>query len=186
MKNDIKLCVETLNKKGVILYPTDTVWGIGCDATDVEAVAKIFKIKERNETKSLIILVDSEEMLCNYVQEIPDFVFHFLKTNQNPTTIIYNNPKNLAKNAFSSDNTIGIRLVQDDFCKNIIHLFQKPIISTSANISGNKTPQIFREIDSKIIERCDYVVKYRQDDNLPRLPSRLVKFDSNGKFTYLR
>lgn len=186
MENDIKHCVETLKKQGTILYPTDTVWGIGCDATDVEAVAKIFNIKQRNESKSLIVLVDSEEMLRNYIGEIPDFVIHFLKTNQNPTTIIYDNPKNLAKNAISPDNTVGIRLVQDDFCKKIIHLFQKPIISTSANISGSETPKVFNDIDLKIKERCDYVANYRQDDNHPKQPSRLVKFNPNGEFIFLR
>ncbi|MDO5106188.1 L-threonylcarbamoyladenylate synthase [Capnocytophaga sp.] len=184
--HDIQNCVSTLQNKGVILYPTDTVWGLGCDATNADTVAKIFEIKQRNESKSLIVLVDSEAMLRHYVSKIPDFITSFLKESYQPTTIIYQNPKNLAKNAISSDNTIGIRLVQDDFCKKMIHSFQKPIISTSANISGDKTPAVFNQINPKIIEKCDYVVTFRQDDLQIKQPSRLVKFSPKGQPIFLR
>ncbi|GET44764.1 L-threonylcarbamoyladenylate synthase [Capnocytophaga felis] len=186
MDSDIKKSTETLINEGVILYPTDTVWGLGCDATNVTAVSKIFGIKQRNESKSLIILVDSVEMLQKYISEIPNFVLNFLKTVQNPTTIIYSNPKNLAKNVISSENTVAIRLIQDDFCQKLIQNFGKPIVSTSANISGEPTPHIFSDVNSYIIEKCDYVVKHRQNDTEKRNPSQLVRFDSEGNIEFLR
>ncbi|MDO4228941.1 MAG: L-threonylcarbamoyladenylate synthase [Capnocytophaga sp.] len=186
MNLDIKNAVETLTVGGTILYPTDTVWGIGCDATNEEAVTKIFSIKQRNESKSLIILVDSEQMLRNYTENTSDFVFDFLKNIHEPTTIIYPNAKNLAKNVISSDNSVGIRLIKDDFCKKMIQKFGKPIVSTSANISGNPTPRIFKEIDTEIIKNCDYIVKHRQEDTEIRPPSRLVRFDLNGNIEFLR
>ena len=186
MDTDLKKTIDTLSKGQVILYPTDTVWGIGCDATNPEAVNKIFTIKRRNESKSLIVLVDSDEMLKHYVNEIPGFMLDFLKNTDNPTTIIYPFPKNLAKNVISFDNTVAIRIVKDDFCKKVIHLFQKPIVSTSANISGEPTPRFFKEIDEKIIESCDYVVQHRQDDDAIRQPSRLVRFDSERNIFFLR
>lgn len=185
-ENDILKSIEILEKGGTILYPTDTVWGIGCDATNQQAVSKIFDIKQRNESKSLIILVNSFEMLTHYVSEIPIFVSDFIKTIQNPTTIIYNSPKKIAKNAVSSDNSVAIRIVKDDFCQKLLEKFGKPIVSTSANISGKPTPQTFDEIEQYIIEKCDYVVKYKQTDKQIKNPSRLVKFDSEGKLFFLR
>lgn len=186
MDTDIKKSTETLVNKGVILYPTDTVWGLGCDATDVAPVAKIFKIKQRNESKSLIILVDSVKMLREYVAEIPDFVLDFLNSVQKPTTVIYSNPKKLANNVIASNNTVAIRIVKDDFCQKLIQNFGKPIVSTSANISGEATPQFFEDINAHIIENCDYVVKYRQNDQEKRIPSHLIQFDNEGNITFLR
>lgn len=186
MDKDIKKASEILINEGVILYPTDTVWGLGCDATNVKAVSKIFQIKQRNESKSLIILINSIEMLQQYVSEIPNYILNFLKTIQNPTTIIYSNPKNLAKNVISSENTVAIRLIQDEFCQKLIKNFGKPIVSTSANISGEPTPQIFSDINPQIIKNCDYVVKHRQNDTEKRTPSRLIRFDSEGNIEFLR
>ncbi|CEN44163.1 L-threonylcarbamoyladenylate synthase [Capnocytophaga canis] len=186
MEKDIKKTVETLTNGGTILYPTDTVWGIGCDATNEAAVTKIFSIKQRNESKSLIVLVDSEQMLRDYTEDVADVVFNFIKKNPEPTTVIYPKAKNLAKNVIAVDNSIGIRLVQDDFCQKIIRQFGKPIVSTSANISGKPTPKIFKEIEAEIIHNCDYVVRYRQMDTKVKSPSRLVFFDSNGNIEFLR
>lgn len=155
--------VNELNDLKTILYPTDTVWGIGCDATNEAAVEKIYQLKKRKESKSLIILVASIEMLQQYLDEIPIKALAVIKNAINPTTIIYNNPKNLAKNTIASDNTIAIRIPQDDFCIQLIKEFGKPIVSTSANISGEATPKSFLMISEKIINSVDYIVDLNKD-----------------------
>ena len=155
--------IEALLNSQVILYPTDTVWGIGCDATSIDAVAKIFKLKNRVESKSLVVLVSSTEMLCSYVHKVPQKAIDIISTTKKPTTIIYNNPKRLAVNVIASDNTIAIRIPSHDFCLDIINKFGKPIISTSANISGESTPKSFSEISLPILEGVDYVVNLEQD-----------------------
>ncbi len=170
----------------IILYPTDTVWGLGCDATNPSAVAKIFQIKQRSETKSLIVLVDSVSMLQHYVTEIPERVLCYIETLKCPTTIIYQYPKYLASNVVATDNTVAIRIVQDTFCQQIITNFGKPIVSTSANISGETTPQYYQMISPEIIAKCDYVVPHRQDETIIRNPSRLIRFDRNGEIEILR
>ncbi|MGG8494840.1 L-threonylcarbamoyladenylate synthase [Tenacibaculum sp. TC6] len=159
----INSLLKTLYNGNTILYPTDTVWGLGCDATDETAVKKIYTLKNREETKSLIILVDSIIMLEQYVEEIPQKVMEILQNATKPTTIIYNNPKNLAKNTIAQDNTIAIRIPQDDFCKQLIKEFGKPIVSTSANVSGEPTPKCFSEISKAILNNVDYVVNLHQD-----------------------
>ena len=160
---DLLKVIDILNNKKTVLYPTDTVWGLGCDATDETAVKKIYALKNREETKSLIILVDSITMLEQYVEEIPQKVMEILQNATKPTTIIYNNPKNLAKNTIAQDNTIAIRIPQDDFCKQLIKEFGKPIVSTSANVSGEPTPKCFSEISKAILNNVDYVVNLQQD-----------------------
>jgi len=184
--------IEILNqiflylKQGkLILYPTDTVWGIGCDATNEEAVKKIFNIKQRNESKSLIILVDSLEMLKQYVDELPDIMLEILEKFHKPTTVIYKNPKGLAKNLIANDNTVAIRIVQDKFCKELIHQLRKPIVSTSANISGKPTPKFFKEIEPSILDAVDYVVNLRQNE-ITNSPSAIVKIDDNGELRFIR
>ncbi len=177
---------EILAAGKIILYPTDTVWGLGCDATNYVAVDKIFKIKQRSESKSLIILVSDEQMLKDYVEEIPAEILIYLKNVDRPTTVIYPQAKNLAANVIASDGSVAIRIPQDDFCKSMIENFGKPIVSTSANISGEPTPTFFKEISSSIIEACDFVCTFRQDDETPRQSSRLVRFLSNGKIEVLR
>ena len=146
-----------------VLYPTDTVWGIGCDATNEEAVNKVYQIKSREESKSLIILVASIEMLKEYVENIPFKVLEILEETKKPTTIIYNNPKGLAKNTIAVDNTIAIRIPEDDFCIELIKEFGKPIVSTSANISGEPTPTSFSEISESILKKVDYIVDLNKD-----------------------
>lgn len=183
---DLEKSVQTLSEQGIILYPTDTVWGLGCDATNENAVAKIFRIKKRSESKSLIILVSNLEMLSDYVEEIPNFILDFIKKIEEPTTIIYKNPKNLAKNVISADNSVAIRLVKDDFCIKMIENFGKPIVSTSANISGEPTPHFFKEISTEIIQQCDYVMRHRQEETQKRQSSRLIRFDENGNIEHLR
>lgn len=177
--------IDVLSCKGTILYPTDTVWGIGCNATDTEAVSKIFNIKQRNESKSLVILVDGLEMLKHYVEEIPEKAIKILKNKIKPTTIIYNNPLGLAKNVVASDNTIAIRIVQDEFCQELIRQFGKPIVSTSANVSGKSTPKSFKEIDASILNAVDYVVNLHQGI-IANTPSRIIKFDEDGLVKVIR
>ncbi|MCD8437172.1 threonylcarbamoyl-AMP synthase [Tenacibaculum dicentrarchi] len=163
MNLQIKNSVSFLKTGKTILYPTDTVWGIGCDATNFEAVQKIYQLKNREESKSLIILVDSVEMLKKYVHAVSETVLNILKITEKPTTIIYPNPKNLAKNTIASDNTIAIRIPKDDFCLQLIKAFGKPIVSTSANVSGEPTPKTFSEISTAILQSVDYVVALHQD-----------------------
>ena len=155
--------IEVLLNSQVILYPTDTVWGLGCDATNIDAVAKIFKLKNRVESKSLVVLVSSIEMLHTYVDAVPQKAIDIISTTKKPTTIIYSNPKGLAANAIALDNTIAIRIPSHDYCLDIINKLGKPIISTSANISGESTPKSFSEISLPILEGVDYVVNLEQD-----------------------
>ena len=155
--------IEVLLNSQIILYPTDTVWGLGCDATSIDAVAKIFKLKNRVESKSLVVLVSSIEMLHTYVGAVPQKAIDIISTTKKPTTIIYSNPKGLAANAIALDNTIAIRIPSHDYCLDIINKLGKPIISTSANISGESTPKSFSEISLPILEGVDYVVNLEQD-----------------------
>ena len=171
---EIQNISKLLDNGDTFLYPTDTVWGIGCDATNSEAISKVYKIKKREETKSLIILVDSFEMLSNYVKTIPEKAKEELKVATRPTTIIYQNPIGLAKNCIASDNTIAIRIVQHDFCKAIIKEFGKPIVSTSANISGEPTPKSFSEISTTILDSVDYIVNLQQEI-IATASSRILK-----------
>ncbi len=158
MEIEIKKALICLKEKGLLLYPTDTVWGIGCDATDKDTVKKIFSLKNREESKSLVILVSSLEMLQNVIDFIPEKAKRLLEEAESPTTIIYNNPKGLAENTVANDCTVAIRIPDHQFCKELIEKFGKPIVSTSANISGESTPKSFSEISQPILEGVDYVV----------------------------
>lgn len=163
MNNEILDSITNLKIGNTILYPTDTVWGIGCDATNEEAVKKIYQLKQRDESKSLIILVDSLEMLQSIIHDIPDTALKLIKNAKVPTSIIYNNPSNLAKNVIAKDNTVAIRITQDEFCRKLISSFGKAIVSTSANISGTDTPNCFEEIQLEILQNVDYIVNLHQD-----------------------
>ena len=162
-KKILNQSIEALLNSQVILYPTDTVWGLGCDATNIDAVAKIFKLKSRVESKSLVVLVSSIEMLRTYVGAVSQKAIDVISTTKKPTTIIYSNPKGLAANAIALDNTIAIRIPSHNYCLEIINKLGKPIISTSANISGESTPKSFSEISLPILEGVDYVVNLEQD-----------------------
>ncbi len=174
----LKEIVNELKEGKTILYPTDTVWGIGCDATNEDAVKKIYKLKNREESKSLIILVASIDMLKEYVTNISEKAIDIIKKAKKPTTIIYQNPKNLAKNTIASDNTIAIRIPQDDFCLQLIKKIGKPIVSTSANISGEPTPKSFSEISKAILNNVDYVVDLHQDKTTEK-SSTILKIDDD-------
>ncbi len=173
----VKDTVASLKSGKTILYPTDTVWGIGCDATNEEAVKQIYKLKNREESKSLIVLVNSLEMLKTYISDIPKKVLEILETSTKPTTIIYKNPKGIADNIINKeDTTIGIRIVKNDFCEKMITDFGKPIVSTSANISGEPTPKSFSEISKSILNGVDYVVDL-QTDKISTKSSTILKID---------
>ncbi len=186
MKNEIKKCVEVLEKDGTILYPTDTIWGIGCDATSQKAVEKIYKLKKRVESKSLIILLADMKDISNYVETFPDIARDLMKNVERPLTIIYPNAKNIAKNVLAKDNSIAIRIAKNEFCKNLIRAFGKPIISSSANISGEPAPMVFKCISKEIIDDVDYVVNLYQDVLQEVKPSRIIKLNEKGEFHIIR
>lgn len=182
---EINKAKEILTNKKILLYPTDTVWGIGCDATSKESVAKVFEIKQRSESKSLIILVDGIEMVQKYIPNIPSKVLGLLQNIEKPTTIIYNNPIGLASNVIAKDNTVAIRIVQSDFCKQLITSFGKPIVSTSANVSGQQTPKSYKEIDTVILDSVDYVVNLNREE-INDKSSTILRIDDNGEIIVLR
>lgn len=184
-QREIESALNILKSDGILLYPTDTVWGIGCDATNEDAVKKVYKIKKRDETKSLIILVDSIEMLQNTITYIPSDVFSILKSTNRPTSIIYQNPVGLAKNVVAVDNTVAIRIVQNEFCKKLIHEFGKPIVSTSANSSGADTPKSYSEIQDDILNNVDYIVALQQEE-INTKSSRILKVKPDGSIQVLR
>jgi L-threonylcarbamoyladenylate synthase len=174
-----------LNKGGVLIYPTDTIWGIGCDATSEESVSRIYEIKKREESKSLVTLVSDWEMLRDYVPEIPEGVSAFLSNATKPTTVIYSNPRGIATNAISSDNTVAIRVPQNEFCVQLIRAFGKPIISSSANYSGSPSPGCFSDIEEGLLAKADYIVNLSRHET-QESASQIVKFDPDGQIIYIR
>lgn len=186
LKEEINKALEVLQAGGLILYPTDTIWGIGCDATNAEAVEKIFKLKGRDAGKSLIILLDTENKLPGYVQEVPEIAYDLIEYAENPLTIIYSGAKNLAKNVIHQDGSIGIRVVKHPFCQGLIQRFRKPIVSTSANISGEPSPASFSEISDEIKAGVDYIVQLEQEDTAPKKASTIMKIEPDGRFAFIR
>lgn len=182
---DVENSLKTLQAGGLILYPTDTVWGIGCDATNAEAVQKVYALKKRPETKSMIVLLADERDLLQYVANPDLAVFDYLDTVTKPTTVIYEGAIGLADNLVNQDGTIAIRIVQETFCKHLIKRFRKPIVSTSANISNEPTPRTFAEITEIIRQEVDYVVQYRQNDATIAAPSAVVRWEK-GQVTVIR
>lgn len=185
MEQEIEQTLATLKHGGLILYPTDTVWGIGCDATNAEAVQKIFQLKKRSESKALICLVSTLQMLEQIVGKVSETVLQILKNSTKPTTVIYESPKGVAQNLIASDHTLAIRLIKDEFCEQLIQKFGKPIVSTSANISSKKTPQSFQEISREILEGVDYIVnlhRQKQDGQT----STIIKITGEGEIVIIR
>ncbi|MDP2088032.1 MAG: L-threonylcarbamoyladenylate synthase [Flavobacteriaceae bacterium] len=185
MQQEIQNTLKTLKEDKIIIYPTDTIWGIGCDATNKEAVQKIYKIKEREESKSMIILVDSIQMLHKYIPEIPEVAYDIIELSENPITIIYDNPKGLAKNLVADDNSIAIRIPKNEFLIKLIQKFKKPIVSTSANISGDKSPLNFSEINPDLLKQVDYVVDLDRE-KVATKSSSIIKLRSNGEVIIIR
>ncbi len=185
-KNEIEKCLQILKEGGLILYPTDTIWGIGCDATNSKAIQKIYKLKNRSDKKALIILVADKQDIFNYVNDPPQKIFDHLKTAINPTTVIYPDAKNLPSNLINEDGSIAIRIVKDDFCRSLLHQFKKPIVSTSANISGAPSPKNFTEVSDEIKNGVDYIVQHRQDDMNSCESSSIIKLNSDGEIEVIR
>ena len=183
---DIEQSLTVLQSGGLILYPTDTVWGIGCDATNAAAVAKIYALKKRSDEKSMIVLLADENEIPKYVSQPNPKIFDYIKGIHKPTTFIYEGAINLAENMTHADGTIGIRITNDTFCKKLISRFAKPLVSTSANISGYPTPVLFEDIDVEIKNGVDYVVQHRQDDVTAASPSAIVKLNVDGSLTIIR
>jgi L-threonylcarbamoyladenylate synthase len=183
---DIAESLKILENGGTLLYPTDTVWGLGCDATNTIAVQKVFRIKSRTEAKSLIVLIDHFDKLASYIEKVPDITSDLLASITNPVTIIYSNARKLAPNVIAADGTIAIRVVKDEFCAELIRRFGKPIVSTSANVSGHDAPAVFSQISSDIKEAVDYIVKYKQDYFSGSKPSTIIRLRDNGMYTIIR
>lgn len=184
--NDIEYCLEKLHAGELILYPTDTVWGIGCDATNPEAVEKIYRLKKRADSKAMIVLVADERDILTYVSQPELQIFDYIKGVSRPTTVIYEGAVGLAENLLAEDGSVGIRICEDTFCKHLIKRFRKPIVSTSANISGYPSPLCFKEIEPAIINGVDYVVSYRQEETEYRKPSSIVKWEKDGTLSIIR
>jgi L-threonylcarbamoyladenylate synthase len=186
LKEEINKALEVLKSGGVILYPTDTIWGLGCDATNEEAVDKVLKIKNRPAEKSLIVLLDTDSKLQSYVSEVPEVAYDLIEYAENPLTIIFSGAKNMAKNVINSDGSVGIRVVKHDFCTQLIQRVRKPIVSTSANLSGAPSPGFFDDIDPEILEAVDYVVDFEQENRSIKKPSTIMKLSPGGQFEFIR
>lgn len=188
-EEDIKNAVEVLRKGGVILYPTDTVWGIGCDATNEEAVKRVYEIKQRDDSKALICLVDSDARLQRYVRNVPDVAWQLIDSlkdgDAKPTTLILDGAINLASNLIAEDGSIGMRITQEAFSKELCYRFQKALVSTSANISGEPAAQNYCDIDPRIIESVDYVCWSRRQEHKPHNPSSIIRLKENGEVTII-
>jgi len=184
--DDLKKALEVLRRGGVILYPTDTVWGIGCDATNAEAVKRIYGIKQREDAKSMLVLIENPNMLNSYVREVPEIAWQLIEVTDKPLTIIYPGAKNLAPNLIAPDGSVGIRITTELFSERLVQQFRRPIVSTSANLSGKPTPQNFDEIDEAIKSSVDYVVEFRQEDHHKNAPSSILKLGVGGEIQIIR
>ena len=185
MNEEIINAYEVIKEGGIILYPTDTVWGIGCDATNPEAVAKIYKLKQRAETQSMIVLMNGEKMMYNVFKNIPEVAWQILDLSEKPTTLILDDARNVAHNVISADKSLGVRLVKEPFCYKLMERMKKPLVSTSANISGQPTPMSFKEISPEIINGVDYVVKLNQD-KVAGKPSTIIKLTNDSQVKIIR
>ena len=185
LNQEIQNAYEIIQQGGIILYPTDTVWGIGCDATNSEAVAKIYKLKQRAETQSMICLMNGEKMMYTVFKEIPEVAWQIIDLSDKPTTLILDNPRNVASNLIASDSTLGIRIVKEPFCFKLMEKMKKPLVSTSANISGQPTPIAFAAISSEIINGVDYVVNLHRD-KIGGKPSTIIKLTNDSQVKVIR
>jgi L-threonylcarbamoyladenylate synthase len=186
LKDEVNRALKVLHDGGIILYPTDTIWGIGCDATNAEAVKKIYALKQRDEAKSMIVLVDTENKLESYIGSVPDVAYDLIEFSENPLTLVMPGAKNLAANLIAADGSVGIRVSKHTFSQQLIQRFRKPIVSTSANISGQPSPKNFDMIAEEIIHGVDYVVDLEQNDRSEKKPSTIMRLDPDGRFEFIR
>jgi len=184
--DDLEQCLRTLQAGGLILYPTDTVWGIGCDATCAEAVRKVYELKRRADSKALIVLLDSADHLDHYVVDVPAMARELIEVAVRPLTIIYEGAYNLAPSVLGQDDSVGIRIPHDEFCHLLCERLGHPIVSTSANVSGAATPRTYGDIDAAVVQGVDYVVRYRRDDATPHQPSNIIMLRRDGTFKIIR
>jgi len=182
---DIENCLSVLHRGGIILYPTDTIWGIGCDATNPIAVEKIVKLKDRPDSKSFVVLVASQLEVLQYVSEVNHDIFSYLNRSPRSTTVIYDGSRGLADNVTAADGSVAIRICREEFCNQLIRQFGKPVVSTSANSSGNPSPALFSSVEDKIKRGVDYIVKYRQEEDTPATPSSIIRW-RKGKVEVIR
>ena len=185
LNTEVHKAFEVIQNGGIILYPTDTVWGIGCDATNTEAVKKIYALKQREESKSMIVLMNGEKMMYNVFKDIPETAWQILDLSEKPTTLILDNPRNVALNIIADDKTLGVRIVKEPFCFKLMERMKKPLVSTSANISGNFTPKSFKEIDPEIIKGVDYVVNLHHEKICDK-PSTIIKLSLDNQVKIIR
>lgn len=185
-KQDLQAALDSLRNGKVILYPTDTIWGLGCDALNPDAIDRIYTLKGRDRNKSMLILLENENQLLSYVKEVPEVAYQLIEYSERPMTIVYAGAKNLPENLLAADGSIGIRIVRDPFCQELIRRFRRPIVSTSANLSGELSPEHFDEISEQLKEEVDYIVNYGQQRREKRAPSIIMKLDASGKFEFLR
>lgn len=186
LKDEVAKALEAIQQGGIILYPTDTIWGIGCDATNTEAVKKIFALKQRNEAKSMIILLDTDNKLQGYVNDVPEVAYNLIEYTENPLTLVLSGAKNISPALIADDGSIGIRISSHPFCRQLVQRMRKPLVSTSANISGQPSPKNFGEVAEAIINGVDYVVNLEQDDISERKPSTIMRLQPDGRFEFIR
>ncbi len=186
MKEDIEKALEVLRNGGTIVYPTETIWGIGCDATRQEAVEKVYRIKKRMDSKSMLILVEDQDRLADHLEEIPETAYHILQHTDQPVTIIFPGGRNLAPGLLAEDGSIGIRIVKHEFCQRLIRQLDRPLVSTSANFAGLPAPARFKDIDSRILDQADYVVRYQQDKKNPGKASGIIKIFKDQSIQIIR
>lgn len=184
--NEIETCLKVLNEGGIILYPTDTIWGIGCDASNEEAVKKIYDLKQRADSKSMLVLLDRIAKIQNFVSELPEIAWDLIELSEKPLTIIYDGARHLAPNLIGEDGSIGIRITNERFTQKLIQRFKKPLVSTSANTSGSPSPANFMEVQEEIISGVDYVVNYRQNDFTEASPSGIIKLGADCSIKVIR
>ncbi|WP_186292647.1 L-threonylcarbamoyladenylate synthase [Mucilaginibacter corticis] len=186
LKDEVAKAFKVVQDGGIILYPTDTIWGIGCDAANTEAVQKIYRLKQRSETKSMIILLDTDAKLASYVQEVPELAYNLIEYAENPLTLVMSGARNISPALIAADGSIGIRVSGHPFCQGLIQRLRRPLVSTSANISGKPSPQYFSQIDQEIIDGVDYVVDIDQHSMEIKNPSTIMRLEPDGKFEFLR
>jgi L-threonylcarbamoyladenylate synthase len=186
LKDEVAKSFKIIQDGGIILYPTDTIWGIGCDATNTEAIERIYKLKQRDEAKSMIILLDTENKLESYISEVNPLAYDLIEYAENPLTLVMPGAKNISPALISSDGSVGVRISKHPFCQQLIQRLRKPLVSTSANISGKPSPQYFGQIAAEIIESVDYVVDIDQYDMEIKTPSTIMKLSPNGSFEFIR
>jgi L-threonylcarbamoyladenylate synthase len=184
--DDLAKAVDVLRNGGIILYPTDTIWGLGCDATNMAAVKRVYEIKQREDSKSMLVLMENPNLLNSYIAEVPEIAWELIEVADQPLTIIYPKAKNLATNLLATDGSVGIRITNEAFSQQLVQRFRKPIVSTSANISGQKAPQNYAEISEEIKKSVDYIVAYRQDDFSKSKPSSIIKLGVGGQIEIIR